>query len=98
MLQVLNEGAVSPDAFGVILVRLNDHLAIGILAEAVPADEQVILEALPVHEQVPLTSSVLNPDLVVAFEFQCVVAIDAVVVTLQCVRVRDPPLVYQLPM
>lgn len=74
VLEILNKCTISSDALGVILIGLDDHLPIRVLPQTVPADEQIVLEALPPHEKITLTPSVLDADLIVTFEFQGVVA------------------------
>ena len=79
VLEILNKCAVSSNALSVVLIGLDDHLPISVLPQTVPADEQIVLEALPSHEKITLAPSILDANLIVAFEFQSVVAVDVVV-------------------
>lgn len=96
MLEILNKGAITPNTLSIVFVGLDHHLAICLLPQAVATDEQVVLEALPPHEKVSLTPTVLYADLIVTFELQSVVAVDIVVGVLYRVGVRDLPFVHQL--
>lgn len=96
MLEILNKGAVTPNTLGIVFVGLDHHLSICLLPQAVPTDEQVVLETLPPHEKISLTPTVLYADLIVTFELQSVIAVHIVVGVLYRVGVGDLPFVHQL--
>lgn len=89
--EMVDKLGVLGDADGVISLGLYDHFSVHVFIIVI-FYKHVILESVPVHEQVPVAPPSLYADIVVRFEFHSEVVVDLIVGDLQRIRERNLPL------